>query len=96
MSYGINGNLELLKPYLDKFKEFRDEKIEGLYYLDSNVGQIGKVYEYGLYSDYYDDIEEVCGTYKEIYNKFYDVDEDTRKYYEIEIKKYEKEKGLEL
>lgn len=92
--YTNNGNLELLRPYSDKFKEYKDEKIDGLYYLDSNVGQIGKVYNYGFSSGNYINIESICGNYKEIYNKFYDVDKDTREYYEIKIKRFDKENLL--
>ena len=43
----------------------------------------------------YINIESVCGNYKEIYNKFYDVDKDTREYYEIKIKRFNKENLLD-
>ena len=43
LPYKNDGNIESLKPYYDIFRKFLEEKIEGKYYLSSNLGCITKV-----------------------------------------------------
>lgn len=94
LPYKNDGNIELLKPYYEIFKEFLEEKKEGKYYLSSSLGCITKVNKNSFnYTPYFGADERYCKSYKKIYNDYCNISEQSRKNYNIEIKEYVLEKN---
>lgn len=96
LPYKNNGNIELLKPYYEIFKEFLEEKKEGKYYLDSNLGIITKVNQKSFdYMPYNVPTEKYCNDYKKVYNNYSNISEQSRKDYNIKIKELTLEKYID-
>lgn len=89
------GNIEVLKPYYEVFKEFLEEKQEGKYYLDSDIGIIAKVNQKSFeYTGYKGNPEKYCKNFKKAFNDYYNITQQNREKYNISIKKYELNKEL--
>lgn len=96
LPYKNNGNIELLKPYYDVFKEFLEERKEGKYYLDSCLGIITKVNKMSFnYTPYNIPFEKYCKNYKKIYNDYCNISDYNKKNFDIKIKEYILNKSLD-
>lgn len=83
--------IEALKPYYDVFNNFYKERINGKFYLYSNIGYINKVNNksFGYNSIFNQD--EYCKDYKTIYNDYCKISKYNKDYYKIGICKFEKD-----
>lgn len=91
LPYKNNGNIELLKPYYEIFKQYLEERKEGKYYLSSSLGYITKVNNKSfIYKPFYSNfnIEKECRNYKKVYNDYCNISEYNKSKYNIEIKEY--------
>lgn len=89
LPYKNDGNIESLKPYYDIFRKFLEEKIEGKYYLSSNLGCITKVNRKSLqYVPYFSIDEKYCKSYKKLYNDLCNISKQNIQRFDIKIKEY--------
>ena len=89
-------NIEVLKPYYEIFKKYLEEKKEGKYYLDSNVGIIIKINKNNFKSTYnIDESKKYSKSFKKAFNDLCKFSPRTREQYNISIKEYEKNKTLD-
>lgn len=95
LPYKNNGNIELLKPYYEIFNGFLEEKKDGKYYLDSNIGIITKVNQKTFkYICYRDGVEKYCKSFKKIFNDYCNISPQNRDKLEVSIKEYTLNKEL--
>lgn len=85
------GSMDSIEEYYKVFEKFVNEKHEGLYYLDSNIGKIINVNNRGFnYTNYDLKLNKYSYDYKTAYLKRAKLGQETIEKYEIEIKKFEK------
>ncbi len=93
--YKNDGNIELLKPYYEIFKGYLEEKKNGKFYLDSNIGIITKVNQRSFqYINYKGEPEKYCRSFKHVFNDYCNISKENREKYEIAIKEYNLNKEL--
>ena len=93
--YKNDGNIELLKPYYEIFKGYLEEKKDGKFYLDSNIGIITKVNQRSFqYINYKGEPEKYCRIFKHVFNDYCNISKENREKYEIAIKEYNLNKEL--
>lgn len=93
--YKNDGNIELLKPYYEIFKGYLEEKKDGKFYLDSNIGIITKVNQRSFqYINYKDEPEKYCRSFEHVFNDYCNISKENREKYEIAIKEYNLNKEL--
>lgn len=93
--YKNDGNIELLKPYYEIFKGYLEEKKNGKFYLDSNIGIITKVNQRSFqYINYKDEPEKYCRSFEHVFNDYCNISKENREKYEIAIKEYNLNKEL--
>lgn len=89
-------NIELLKPYYEIFKGFLEEKKEGKYYLDCDLGIITKVNSKSFdYIPYNVPTERYCKSFKKTFNDYCNISEQNRKNLNIQIREYVLEKSID-
>lgn len=89
LPYKNDEDIELLKPYYEIFKGFLEEKKEGKYYLDSDLGIITKVNSKSFdYIPYNVPTERYCKNFKKIFNDYCNILEQNRKNLNIQIREY--------
>ena len=94
--YKNDGNIELLKPYYEIFKGYLEEKKNGKFYLDSNIGIITKVNQRSFqYINYKDEPEKYCRSFEHVFNDYCNISKENREKYEIAIKEYNLNKELD-
>ncbi len=94
-----NGDYDItkLKPYYDKFNEFYEEKIEGKYFLYSEAGVVSKVNKNSInvipspFASFGNSKD-----YKTIYNRFKNINKETRDRLKIEIIKMPLEYDIDV
>lgn len=87
--YYEDKNYNYLKKYYDIFMDYVNEKHEGKYYLDSNIGNIINITAKGfLYSKNIPDDKKRIYDYKKAYIKRNNLSKKTIKDYEISIRRF--------
>lgn len=90
LAYKDNGDIELLKPYYEIFKSYLEEKKEGKYYLNSNLGIITRITAGGdfYYIPYKVPNAKYCSSYKKNYNSYCNISLENREKYGISIEEF--------
>lgn len=85
------GSMDSIEEYYKVFEEFVNEKHEGLYYLNSNVGKVLNVNNRGFtYTNSNPRMDKYSYDYKSAYLKRAKLSRETIERYEIKIQKFEK------
>lgn len=96
LSYKKDSQNELEK-YYKIFEKFIEEKHDGLYYIDSDIGIIPKINKRSFkYTKFKMPSNEFCFNYKKAYINLKKLSDETIKKYNIKIKEYEKEKSEDI